>query len=293
MTRCGIVTVVGLPNAGKSTLLNRLLGHKLAITSPKAQSTRLRVVGILTSDQSQIVLVDTPGLIDPPPNDRLQQALRAETDAALAEADVILHIGTPDRLDALAELLDGSSPASVAAKTVHVINKADLLGPGERSTLALAAPRSLILSAVTGEGLQDLLAHLQSRVPEEPFLYPEDDLSSQNTRFFAAEFVRQAAFDLLRDELPWAVHVTIEEFREARQPVYVRAVIHVERESQKAILLGAGGRQIREVGRSARAQIEALLGAAVYLDLWVKVSQNWRRDPVALQRFGFRAPRHR
>jgi GTP-binding protein Era len=151
-------------------------------------------------------------------------------------------------------------------------------------------PEALFVSAQTGDGLPALLAAAAQRLPESPFLYPDDELSTQTIRYFTAELVRETALEQLEDELPYSVACEIEEFREDRSPVYIRAVLHVERESQKRILIGAKGARVRSIGQAARAKIEALVGQQVYLDLWVKVLPNWRKNVVALQRFGYRVP---
>ena len=288
MPRAGIVTVAGKPNAGKSTLLNRIVGEKLAIVSPKPQSTRDRVVGIHSTADAQIVLLDTPGLLDPRYD--LQRAMRATALAALADADVILYLADATAGDpqSLAEVAGLDRPPR--APVVRALNKVDLLSEPAREELAASAADAALVSASTGEGIEALTARLVSLLPESPFLYPEDELSTQTVRFFAAELVRETAFEQLDEELPYGVACVIEEFRESQTPVYIRAVLHVERESQKRILIGSGGRRIRAIGREARRKIETLVGSPVYLDLWVKVLPNWRRNPSALARLGYTIP---
>ena len=286
MTRAGIVTVVGRPNSGKSTLLNRVVGQKLSITSEKPQSTRDRIVGIRTDDGVQMVLFDTPGLLSP--RYALQQAMRGTALEALRDADVIVYLadardGVPAPLQEAAEL---AAPPS--APVIVVLNKVDALAPAELARLREAAPDARFISALTGEGVQELLAAVGAQLPESPFLYPDDDVSTQSLRFFASELVRETALEQLNDEVPYSVACEIEEFREDRTPLYIRAVIYVERESQKRILIGAGGAKIRDIGKAARAKVETLVGARVYLDLWVKVLPNWRRNAHSLQRFGYR-----
>ena len=288
MTRAGIVTVAGKPNAGKSTLLNRIVGQKLSIVSAKPQSTRDRIVGILTDADAQMVLFDTPGLMNP--RYALQRAMRATALQALRDADVIIYVadaseGAPPPLPEAAEL-----PSVPSAPVLLALNKADLLSAAERDTLLRERPDAFLVSAATGDGIVQLLQAAAARLPESPYLYPEDELSTQSLRFFAAELVRETALEQLEDEVPYSVACEIEEFREDRSPVYIRAVIHVERDSQKRILIGARGSRIREIGSAARAKIETLVGAPVYLDLWVKVLPNWRRNVVAMKRFGYRAP---
>jgi len=285
MTKAGIVTVAGKPNAGKSTTLNRIVGQKLSITSDKPQSTRDRVVGIRSTADAQMVILDTPGLLDP--SYALQAAMRQTAVAALKDADVIVYLadgrtGPPPSLQEAAGL---ESPPK--APVITVINKTDLLTPADRAELEAACPDALMLSALTGDGIDALLVNVEAKLPESPFLYPEDDVSTQSVRFFTSELIRETALEQLEQEVPYSVACEIEELREERNPVYIRAVIYVERDSQKRILIGDKGRRIRDIGAAARVKIESLIGARVYLDLWVKVLQNWRRDANALRRFGY------
>jgi len=288
MTRAGIVTVVGKPNAGKSTLLNRIVGQKLSITSPKPQSTRERVVGILSTADTQMIVTDTPGLLNP--RYALQRAMQAAARRALDDADVIVYLadardGPPPTLEDAAGLV-----TAPRAPVLLALNKMDTLLPEQRAALAAARPSALPISARTGDGIDALLRRLTDALPESPFLYPADDIATQPLRFFASECIRETALEQLDDEVPYSVACVIEEFREERHPVYIRAVMHVERESQKRILIGHKGARIRDIGRAARVRIEKLVGAAVYLDLWVKVLPNWRRDAGMLRRLGYRLP---
>jgi len=283
--------VAGAPNAGKSTLLNRVVGEKLSIVSPKPQSTRDRIVGIRTTDDLQLILLDTPGLLDP--QYPLHQAMRGTALAALGEADVILHLvdateGTPPSLTDLARL-----DRAPVAPVILGFNKSDLLTTDERTRLSALAPDAAFLSAATGDGIDALIHRLGALLPESPFLYPEDEISTQSIRFFVGELIRETALEQLDEEVPYSVACEIEEFRESQTPVYIRAVLHVERESQKRILIGAGGTRIREIGREARRKVETLVGARVYLDLWAKVLPNWRRNTHALNRFGYHLPEER
>jgi GTPase len=288
MTRAGIVTVVGKPNAGKSTLLNRIIGQKLSIVSPKPQSTRDRVVGIHSEGDVQMVVLDTPGLLNP--KYALQRAMRATAIGALRDADVIIYL-----VDAAEE---APEPLHVAAALDHpprapvitALNKADLLTPKQRAALANESPNARFISAVTGEGVSELFAAAAKQLPESQFLYPEDEISTQHLRFFVSELIRETALEQLSDEVPYSIACEIEEFREDRKPVYIRAVLHVERDSQKRILIGSKGQRIRSIGQAARGKVEALLEQNVYLDLWVKVLANWRKNAHALARFGYRVP---
>jgi GTPase len=286
MHRAGIVTVVGKPNAGKSTLLNRIVGQKLSITSPKPQSTRDRIVGIRTVGDTQMVILDTPGLLEP--RYELQRVMRSTALHALADADVVVYLAdaTAGVPPSLAEAAALSSP--IRADVLTVLNKIDRVSSDQRAAIQAGDPTAIPASALTGEGIDQLLAAIEARLPESPFLYPDDDISTQTLRFFAAELIRETALDQLDEEVPYSIACEIEEFREDRTPVYIRATIYVERDSQKRILIGEKGARIREIGRAARAKIERLVEGAVYLDLWVKVLANWRRDSRALERFGYR-----
>lgn len=288
MTRAGTVAVVGKPNAGKSTLLNRIVGQKLSITSPKPQSTRDRVVGIHTADGAQMVISDTPGLLNP--KYALQHAMRAAAIAALGDADVIIYI---------ADATQGPPPSLLTAANLDrlprgavltVLNKIDSISTPQLDQLTAGIPASFPISALTGDGVAALLAEIAQRLPESPFLYAADDVGIQSLRFFASELIRETALEQLEQEVPYSVACEIEEFREDRTPVYIRAVMYVERETQKHILIGRKGTRIREIGSVARAKIEELVAGQVYLDLWVKVLPNWRRKPQAMRRFGYRLP---
>jgi len=284
MPRAGIVTVAGKPNVGKSTLLNRIVGQKLSITSPKPQSTRDRIVGIYTSDDAQLVILDTPGLLNP--KYPLQQAMRSTAVRALEEADVIIYLadateGMPPSLSEAAELTTPPTAAVIVA-----LNKSDALNPVRREELA-SNDGVVLVSALTGDGVPDLMSRVARLLPESPFLYPEDEISTQPVRFFVAELVRETVLEQLHDEVPYSVAVQIEEFREGRSPLYIRAVIYVERDSQKAIIIGGKGARIKSIGEAARKKSETFLGEKVYLDLWVKVLPNWRKNPGSLSRFGY------
>ena len=291
MPKAGIVTVVGKPNAGKSTLLNRIVGEKLSIVSAKPQSTRNRIVGIHTEGDVQMILLDTPGLLNP--RYALQETMRRAALTAIYDADVILYLvdGVEGSVPELADVAELDRP--LRAPIVLAINKLDALTKGQREALEERAPHAKFISATTGAGLDQLIPYLGTLLPDSPFLYPDDEISTQTVRFFASELVRETALEQLEDEVPYSVACEIEEFRETQSPVYIRAVLHVERDSQKRILIGAGGQRVRSIGRAAREKIEAFIGSPVYLDVWVKVLPNWRRNTHALERFGYSLPEDR
>jgi GTP-binding protein Era len=292
-TRAGHVALVGRPNVGKSTLLNALVGEKLSIVTPKAQTTRDRVLGIATTADAQIVFVDTPGLLEP--KYKLQVAMLETALAAVADADVVLlmldatrpqEVPTPEIVSELRRQGDA---------LIVAINKIDA-GEAGIPELQLWSGQTLdraplLCSAATGAGLDALQAALLERLPESPFLYPEDDLAVQSVRFFVAELVRETIFEQYGQEVPYSTVVRIEEFREGQQPVYIGATVFVERDSQKGIILGKGGAAIRELGRAAREKIEQFIGQPVYLDLWVKSMPGWRNKESSLKFLGYPVPR--
>jgi GTP-binding protein Era len=292
-TRAGIVALAGRPNVGKSTLLNALVGEKLAIVTPRPQTTREPVRGILTRPDAQIIFVDTPGLMEP--QYLLHRSMRFEAETALADADAILL------------MLDATRPSEVPPadvvpmfrtrrnRVVVAINKVDTSRSDALRAHTMWAERELAsepmyISATAEEGLDVLLDRLIALLPESPFLYPEDDLAVQPVRFFVAELVRETILEQYEQEIPYSATVRIEDYRESGDPVYVRAVIYVERKSQKGILIGAGGAALKQLGTRAREKIEAFTGERVYLDLWVKVLPGWRRKPSALKYLGYAVP---
>lgn len=281
MTRCGTVVLAGRPNAGKSSLLNALVGERLAIVSPKAQSSRVPVVGILTRGDHQFIFTDPPGLLIPAY--RLQEKMRETALRAIAGAEVVAYLHPLPEFPAPPLAVVAGLAGPPAAPVVPVYTKCDLVPRHKRPDVG----GGVAVSCVTGEGLAALLDTLGARLPPGPFHYPPDEMATQPLRFFAGEYVREAAFALLEEELPYSVACEIEEFRDHETPTYIRAVVYVERDSQKGIVIGEDGRTIKAIGQAARARIEALTGAPVYLDLHVKVLGNWRRYDQSLKRFGY------
>ena len=286
MTQAGHVALAGAPNVGKSSLLNTLVGTHLAIVSPKAQATRLPVVGLRTDGDVQYVFHDLPGLLEPAY--LMQARMRALALDALERMDLVLHLHpAPDPPSPpLPELAGLAKPLS--APVIIVYTKADLVPAARRAELA---DLGVVVSAATGEGIEPLLARIRDHLPQRDFEFDPSDVGTQQLRFFVVEYLREAAFELLGDELPYSFTAEVEEFREDRRPVYIRVTLFVERESQKGIVIGRGGRTLAAIGAHARARLEELLGAPVYLDSWVKVLPNWRRNPAALTRLGFPEPR--
>lgn len=285
-TRCGTIALAGRPNAGKSSLLNAILGTRLALVSPKAQATRMPVTGIHTEGDVQFIFEDLPGLLDPAY--ALQRSMRHLALAALERADVILHLHPAPEAPApsLAALLpDIELPG---APVVTCYTKADLAPP--ESVRELAAGDVVVTSVSDPESIKRLLDRIAPLLPERPFRYDPDEIGTQPMRFFVGEFLREAAFELLEDEVPYSITAEVDEFREDRAPVYIRATLYVERDSQKGIVIGKGGSVLRAIGTHARARLEALLGVPIYLETWVKVLPRWRKSRGALARFGFPLP---
>ncbi|MBI2468143.1 MAG: GTPase Era [Candidatus Rokubacteria bacterium] len=292
--RSGFVAIVGRPNVGKSTLLNRLLGQKIAIVSPKPQTTRSRITGILTRPGVQIVFVDTPGLH--PPRGKLGEFMAASAVQALEGVDGVVFVAeateTPATLDA-----DALAPLEkVAVPVLLALNKVDLV-PEKRQLLPLLEAyaarygfRELIpLSATDGTGVDRLEAAILALLPLGPAFYPPDQLTDQPETFFVAETIREKLFLLTRQEVPYASAVRVEELVERESGrLYIRAVIFVEQPSQKAIVIGQGGARLKQIGQAARQELEAFFGVPVYLDLWVQVRRHWRRDDRALRELGYR-----
>lgn len=283
MTKCGHIAIAGRPNVGKSSLLNTLIGQPLAIVSAKPQATRVPTVGIRTDGGSQFVFHDLPGLLEPAY--LLHRRMLDAAAAVLDEVDLVLHLHPAAEAPAppFAGLLPNGLRRRRRPSVVVCYTKADLVNAAGRARLQ---PGALLVSTVTGEGLTRLVATLEAALPEGPWRFPEDDVGTQPVRFFVGEYLREAAFELLSDELPYAFTAEVEEFREEADPVYIRAHLFVERESQKRILVGAGGRTIKALGQHARRRLEALLGSRVYLETWVKVLPRWRETPELLARFG-------
>jgi GTPase len=281
-TRTGHIALAGAPNVGKSTLLNTLVGEHLAIVSPKPQATRLPVTGIRTEGETQYIFHDLPGLLDP--SYLLQERMREIALATAREMDLVLHLHPAPQSPAPAfqQLAGLTGPWPIPVLTVYT--KGDLLAPGRRNELEHEAP---VISASDGNGIDLLLQRIRGFLPERGFEFNPEDIGTQPLRFFVVEYLREAAFELLGDEVPYSFTAEVEEFREAERPIYIRVTLFVERESQKGIVIGRSGATIKAIGAHARSRLEELLGAPVYLDCWVKALPNWRKSSAALSRFGF------
>lgn len=295
--RSGFVAVVGRPNVGKSTLMNAYLGQKIAIVSDKPQTTRNRLLGILTRDDAQIIFVDTPGIHAP--LHKLGEVMVETAVRAIPDADVVLFLVDaslpPTEEDAL--VADAIRERGTGLPVVLALNKIDLLpvseSPYADDYLALLQPAAwLPVSATRGDNRDELLDTLVACLPFGPRYYPGDQITDQQVRFIAAELIREAALRRLRQEVPYALAVVVDEFKQRSEHMtYVSATIFVERDSQKGIVIGQGGRTLKDIGRKARAEIEMLLETRVFLELWVKVRPKWRKMEDELRRLGYAMPK--
>ncbi len=292
--RSGYAVIVGRPNVGKSTLMNQLLQVKLSIVSPKPQTTRQRVLGILNEPQLQVVFLDTPGMLQP--HYELHAAMMRILDRAVESADVLLFMtdasdpGEPD----FVRSWTGSPMARTELPKILLLNKVDLVPKLQLLPLidgyqALNLFQEIIpVSALHNDGMDRVRTALTRCLPEQPPFYPVDALTEQPERFFVGEIIREKVFYRYADEVPYAADVHVEEFKERDGAKdFIRAVIYVERPSQKAILIGKRGSALKQVGEVARREIEAFLDRPVYLELWVKVKERWREDRNTLHELGY------
>ncbi|MHB9029064.1 MAG: GTPase Era [Candidatus Latescibacterota bacterium] len=290
--KSGFVAVVGLPNAGKSTLVNRFLREKITIVSPKPQTTRSNVTCILSGDDYQVIFVDTPGILKP--RYRMQEVMSSYITAAVKDSDLLLLIIDASRYAGeLPPPLVGFSEEVKGKKIVLALNKIDLI-PQKEMLLALIQKVSELfpgaeivpISATLGEGTDELFQVILRYLPEGPSYFPEDTISNESERFFASEFIREAIFLTMEEEIPYSTAVIIEGYEEKPASVVITASIMVEKDSQKPIIIGKKGAAIKEIGTKARLAIEEFLGVKVYLDLHVKVRKDWRKKDVFLREIG-------
>lgn len=293
MYRSGFAAIIGRPNVGKSTIMNVFIGQKTAITSDKPQTTRNRIRGILTLETAQVIFIDTPGIHKP--KHKLGEYMVRMALSTLNEVDLILFVADistdPGRGDKyILDLLK-----RVKTPVFLVLNKVDLLSASKSDERRdcykdlLSFNSFYLISALENKNLDSLQREIIAFLPEGPQYYPADSVTDQPERFIAAELIREKALRLLREELPFAIAVEIEEIkaRAAGDLVSIRAVIYIERDSQKGIVVGKGGQMLKKIGSLARIDLEALFGSKVFLDLWVKVKKDWRNKESALRNFGY------
>ncbi len=279
-TRCGFVAIVGAPNVGKSTLVNRLVGAKVSIVSRKVQTTRNRILGLLTDGPAQLILVDTPGIFEP--RRRLDRAMVAAAWSGAADADrVLLLVDAARGIDSdtagiIDKLRETGRPADLALNKVDLVKPPALLALSQELNERGDFGETFMISALDGGGVDDLVRHLSESLPEGPWLYPGDQVTDMADRFLAAEITREQVYHQLHQELPYAIAVETEGWQERRDgSIRIEQVVYVERDSQKSIVLGKGGSRVKAIGAAAREELEAIFDCRVHLFLFAKVRRNW------------------
>lgn len=287
--RAGYVNIIGMPNAGKSTLMNRLVGEPLAIATAKAQTTRHRILGMVNDEQSQIIFSDTPGYLKP--SYQLQKKMQAKVEEALEDADVLVLLIDAKHSELTEEFAERIKSSS--GKLIVAINKIDLSDQQKLETLVEKVktefkPESIIpISAIYGANLDQLLKAIRERLPESPPYFPKDQLTDKPEKFFVAEIIREKIFKLYKQEIPYSCEVKVDSFKEDGRLIRIAAIIFVNRKSQKPILIGQNGTAIKRLGTESRRKIEEFLGSKVFLELHVKVREHWRENEEQLKNFGY------
>ena len=294
--RCGFVALIGAPNSGKSTLTNALVGTKVSIVTHKAQTTRGPVRGIVLAGDAQVILVDTPGIFQP--KRRLDRAMAQAAWERAGDADIVALVvdaarGLDDKLEPIVEQLpELNRPVIAVLNKIDLVKKPDLLKLTSDLLALKAFAEIFMVSALTGDGVDDLRAYLASAVPEGPWLFPEDQLSDASLRQTAAEITREKLFLRLHEELPYALTVETTEWKELKDgSVRIEQTIFVERESQRRIVLGAKGQMIKDIGQASREEIAEIAGTPVHLFLFVKVRERWGEDPERFREMGLDYPK--
>lgn len=289
--KAGFAAIIGNPNSGKSTLMNKILGQEISIVTPKPQTTRNKILGIYSAESIQIIFLDTPGILKP--GYKLQQFMKKEIESSLLDSDVILLVLDTNKYDEIevSKLLDGYKDELSKHKVLCVLNKIDLLNKENvlqiiDSVSKLYNFKEIIpLSAKTGYNVDELLKTIEKYIPENDFYYDAEAITSSPEKFFVSEIIRQNILTLYQEEIPYSVFVEIEEFSEKKnRKDFIRANIIVGKDSQKGIIIGQGGKKLKSLGERARKQIEIFLEREVYVELFVKVKQNWRNDEDFLKR---------
>ena len=289
--RSGFVNILGNPNVGKSTIMNALVGEKLSIISPKAQTTRHRIMGIVSGENFQIIYSDTPGILKP--KYKLQEDMMNFVSVALTDADLILYItDVNDRSETgneyIGKIKDSGIPSIIAVNKIDLTKQDELEKVVESWHQAFPQSPVIPLSALKNFNLDALLNAILDRLPEGPPYFPKDQLTDKYERFFAAEIIREKVLYNYSKEIPYSVEIEIESFSEETGIIRIRALIHVTRESQKGILIGHKGARLKKVGTQARIDMEDFFHKKIFLELYVKVTKDWRDNPLVLKRFGYR-----
>ncbi len=291
--KSGFIAIAGAPNVGKSTLLNRILGQKISITSRKPQTTRNRILGVINRPKSQMIFIDTPGVHKA--RELFNTKIVEQALSAFQDADVILALADASAPDPKAEaflrecLQDLRKPVILALNKIDLIAKPQLLGLIQDWSQAYDFKAVIPISARHGTQVPDLLTIMETCLPQGPPLFPAETLTDLSERFIAAEMIREKVFRLTGQEIPYATAVTVERFSEKKEGrlIHIEAVIHLERDSQKGILIGKGGSKLKQIGEAARKEIERMTGTKVFLKLFVRIQKNWSKDTKALQRLGY------
>ncbi len=287
--KSGYIAILGKPNAGKSTLMNRILGQKISITTHKPQTTRHQILGIHSEEDLQIIFLDTPGIIDP--RYELQKAMMRLVDRARNDADIIMLIvdvedpRIPERVFKTFASLN--KPIFLVLNKIDKVSKSDVQAVAAELQARYDFDEALYVSALNGEGVQELMDTVKSALPAGPPFYPKDMLSEQPIRFFVAELIREQLFLQFHQEIPYSCTVEVIQYDEREDLDYINAEVIVNRDSQKGMLIGKGGKAIKKLGRNARESIEAFIDKKIYLDLHVKVRDKWREDPNMVRNFGY------
>ena len=288
--RSGFVNILGNPNVGKSTIMNALVGEKLSIISPKAQTTRHRIMGIVNGEDFQIVYSDTPGILRP--QYKLQETMMNFVNSALTDADMILYVTdvterTAEEGEYIDKIKDSGMPVIIAVNKIDLTNQEELEKIVDAWHKAFPDSPVIPVSALKCFNLDSLLNAILSKLPEGPAFFPKDQLTDKYERFFASEIIREKILKNYQKEIPYSVEIEIESFKEEKAIINIRALIHVTRDSQKGIIIGHKGLMLKRVGTEARRDMEAFFGKKVFLDLYVKVTKDWRDKPLILKRFGY------
>ncbi|MFP4065662.1 MAG: GTPase Era [Bacteroidales bacterium] len=289
MHKAGFVNIIGNPNVGKSTLLNALLGERLSIITPKAQTTRHRILGLLNDDNYQVVFSDTPGILSP--HYKLQEKMMQFIKTALEDADLFILLTDIyedfDNEQILARIKKSGVPVLLLVNKTDLGSETEVTGKCELWQNAYPDWHVIPVSALTGYNLDRVFSQILEMLPESPPFYPKDDLTDKPVRFFVEEMVREHILLNYKQEVPYSVEVETESYKEEENIIHIRCVIHVARESQKGIIIGHKGQALKKVGTDARKNMESFLGKKVFLELHVKVSKNWRENENQLRRFGY------
>jgi len=296
MFKSGFVNIIGKPNVGKSTLMNALVGEKMSIITPKPQTTRHRILGILSGENFQLIFSDTPGFIDNPAY-RMQKTMNSSVRGSFEDADLLVWVSEfsePDNsLEALHESLNTLEiPLVLVLNKIDLLTRDEILGWIERKRIIFPNAHFFAVSALKQTQTEDLLTFIKENLPEGPEYYPADQLTDRNERFFVAEIIREKILLQYKQEIPYSVEVRVESFKEdvttsGKPIVMIQSTIFASRKSQKPILIGRGGSSLKALGEASRMDIEKFLASKVYLELFVKIRENWRDDEHSLKQFGY------